>query len=316
VFFNSVNSGALFSVSPAGHMIYYPAPIDKHMSLSWYDRDGKRGDSLDIDGSADQVALSPDGTRAVVNIYSPDRLSSDLWNFDLGRGTKTRLTSSPELKTRPVWLPDGQFVLFSAGIPQHIYRSRSDGSGGIETVVSDQQAIPSSVCHDASYLAYEAFVAPSWSIWVLPFTGDRRPFVLVQSKFQNWQPKFSPDCKWIAYGSDATGRYEIYITHFPDATGVYQVSTQSGGPPRWRSDGKELFYYSYDQNNMMAVNVEEKNQEILLGNPRELFHLANQPIAFDVTPDGRRFLISTSNYQSVPVPLTLVTNWEAELKKK
>jgi Tol biopolymer transport system component len=146
---------------------------------------------------------------------------------------------------------------------------------------------------------------------------------LVQIQSANTQigngPTFSPDCKWIAYGSTVSGRAEVYLTHFPDSTRIYQVSTRGGSFPRWRSDGKELFYYSYDDNNVMAVNVNEKADVISLDTPRMLFHHVNSaPLNayFDVTPDGKRFLISTSNYSSSATPLTLVMNWNAELKTK
>jgi Tol biopolymer transport system component len=142
----------------------------------------------------------------------------------------------------------------------------------------------------------------------------------VQSQFTNTAPAFSPDCKWVAYTSNETGQSEVYITHFPEVTRRYQVSTQGGTFPHWRGDGKELFYFSGPQNSMMAVNVDEKAEEITLGSPRVLFHLANNggnngPF-FDATADGRRFLISETNSPAGTLPLTLVTNWDAELKKR
>ena len=141
----------------------------------------------------------------------------------------------------------------------------------------------------------------------------------VQSQFANGAPVFSPDCKWVAYASNETGQLEVYITtHFPNFIRRYQVSTQGGTLPRWRGDGKELFYFSVPQNSMMAVNVDEKAETLSLGSPRALFHLANAGIygQFDVTPDGRRFLIVEINSPAGTVPLTLVTNWDAELKKR
>jgi Tol biopolymer transport system component len=149
--------------------------------------------------------------------------------------------------------------------------------------------------------------------------GDKRPFALVQSRISNIQPAFSPDCKWVAYTSYATGQFEVHLTHFPDATQTYQVSTQGGVAPHCRSDGKELFYLSPAQSNMMAVNVDESGGTVSLGNPRTLFHFAGSSRYleyFDVTPDGRRFLIVTSNEPPGQVPLTLVTNWNAEPKRK
>jgi Tol biopolymer transport system component len=323
--FNALGTIALFSVSPVGDMVYYPTPPGGPMALTWFDGDGKRGETLDPGGYVYGLAISPDGTRTVVSIMSPDGLSSNLWNFDLVRGTRTRLTSGPEQKSFPVWQRDGQFVLFSSrftGKPGHIYRTRSDGSGGVETLFSSDTPMSlGSVCQNGQYLAYvEISENSSGAIRILPLTGNGKAFSLIQLQSSGTigtPPTFSPDCKWIAYVSNVTGRGEVYLTHFPDSTRIYQVSTRGGSFPRWRADGKELFYYSSDDNNVMAVNVNEKADVISLDTPRILFHHPNATATFfDVTPDGKRFLIATSNYASSATPLTLVTNWSAELKPK
>jgi len=312
---------AWFTASRAGVLAYYPGPPGFE-ALTWYERDGKRGDRLHT-GRAAAPALSPDGTQAVVTIISDDALTSDLWNFDLGRGTKNRLTAGPVHHHQvAVWQPDGRFVLF-ASIEKdkdapHIFRVKSDGTGPVETVLATPgvREIPWSVCRDGRYLAYSRNPAGSpRSVWILPLTGDRKPFPLVQSQFANTNPAFSPDCKWITYHSNETGRDEVYITHFPDAARRYLVSTRGGIVPHWRSDGRELFYFSELQSSMMAVNVDEKAEGLSLGSPRALFHLAGVVYSpFDVTADGRRFLIAEATPPAGS--LTLVTNWEAELKKK
>jgi Tol biopolymer transport system component len=322
---NTANNTALFSASPAGNLVYYPAPSEGPFALSWYDRDGKRGDTLDT-GPIRDTALSPDGTRVVEGIYNPNGFNRDLWSYDVSRRTKTRLTSSLEDEGYPVWQPDGQFVLFTSGFSSnqfHIYRTRSDGSGGMETVLRSEgvNEVPGSICRDGRYLAYTRVPKDSPpSVWILPLTGDRKPFAFIQTQFFNGSPVFSPDCKWIAYvSSQNTGRQEVSLANFPDATHRYLVSTQRGLLPHWRADSKELFYFSPPLNTMMAVNVEEKGGEISLGAPRTLFPLSSPYesfFSFDVTPDGRRFLISTVNFPTTSVPLTLVTNWNAELKKK
>jgi Tol biopolymer transport system component/DNA-binding winged helix-turn-helix (wHTH) protein len=314
------DQAAWFTASRAGVFAYYPA--GGYEALTWYDRDGRRGDPLHT-GRAAAPALSPDGTEAVVTIVNPGALTSDLWNFNLRRGTKTRLTSGPGDHQVAVWEPDGRFVMFASfkdKDPPHISRIRSDGTGAVETVLETPgvREIPYSACRDGRYLAYHRTQPDSQaSVWILPLTGDRKPFALVQSQFINTNPAFSPDCKWVAYNSNETGRNEVYITHFPDAARKYQVSAGGGMVPHWRNDGRELFYFSRPQGSMMAVNVDEKAEEVSLGSPRELFHLANKAVLnspFDVTADGRRFLIAEAYPPTGP--LTLVTNWEVELKKK
>jgi Tol biopolymer transport system component len=272
-------------------------------------------------------AVGPRADRAplaVARRLIEEGLSSDLWNCDLVRGTKSRLTSGPGFKIRAVWQSDGQAVIFSAilrDVP-HIYRMKSDGTGTPETLLQSDGITesPWSACRDDRYLAYTRGLAsdyPKTSVWILSLMGDRQPFPLVQSQFTDSDPAFSPDCKWVAYRSNESGQREIYLTHFPDATRRFPVSTKGGRNPHWRGDGKELFYFSPEHQNMMAVSVEEKGQEITLGAPHALFSIpSGQPLGnlYDVTSDGQRFLLS-ANTSTANVPLTLVVNWDAELKR-
>src|SRR5262249_41166846 len=154
-------------------------------------------------------ALSPDGTQAVVTIRSPGAPGSDLWSFDLSRGTKTRLTSGPGYKQAAVWQPDGGSVLFNSYPPDlaHIFRIKSDGTGAMEKILETPGVYesPWSVCRDGRYLAYQRTPKDSrTSIWILPLTGERKPFALVQSQFDSGAAVFSPDCKWLAYASNET----------------------------------------------------------------------------------------------------------------
>jgi len=326
VAFNPINASALFGVSPAGVMVYYPATPGGALTLAWYDRDGKR-ESLDSGNFLRSMALSPDGTQVAISILNYDGMNSDIWNLDLARGTKIRLTSGPGIKGAPVWQPDGQFVLFSSGFtgsPVHINRIKGDGSGTSEIVIKSDDSVdnPRSVCREGNYLAFSRYPKESpnlQAIWILPLSGDRKPFPLIHSEFGNHLPTFSPNCKWVAYVSIETGQREVYVTHFPDATRRYRVSTQGGTLPRWRGDGRELFYAS--RNSILAVSVDEKPDSISLGTPHTIINAANYAAAapvnfYDVTADGRRFLMTEANSPKGPVPLTLVTNWDAALKKR
>ena len=155
--------------------------------------------------------------------------------------------------------------------------------------------------------------------WILPLTGDRKPFPLIHSEFGNLLPTFSPDCKWVAYVSIESGQREVYVTHFPDSSRRYQVSTKGGTLPRWRGDGRELFYAW--RNSILAVSVDEKPDSISLGTPHTIISAANYGAAapvnfFDVTANGQRFLMTEANSPKGSVPLTLVTNWDAALEKR
>ena len=326
VAFNRMNSSALFSVSPAGLMLYYPATSGGPQILNWRDREGKRGDSLDSAFFYGPISLSPDGTQAALSIFNSDGLSSDLWSLDLNRATKTRLTSGPEQKAAPVWQPDGQFLMFFASFTAgaaHIDRIKSDGTGIRETVFKQEDFvyIPSSVCRQGNYLAVTRRpknLIESGEPWILPLTGEPKPFPLAHSQSIVTSSAFSPDCTWVAYISNETGESEVYVTHFPDTTRRYRVSTQGGAQPRWRGDGKELFYLSPARNSILAVSVDKKADSISLGTPRTLFSSDGATLfsTFDVTADGQRFLIAETNSPKSTVPLTLVTNWNTELKTK
>jgi hypothetical protein len=157
----------------------------------------------------------------------------------------------------------------------------------------------------------------SLDIWALPMfpdkSGDQKPFPVVATNFVDFTPSFSPDGKWLAYANDETGRQEVYIQPFPTGSGRWQVSTAGGVGPKWRKDGKELFFWSTDQQ-MMAVDVSQKGTSLQLGTPHALFKAANVS-GYTVSADGKKFVMNTVLPQSINEPLTLITNWPADLKQ-
>jgi Tol biopolymer transport system component len=321
---NSGTSAALFTVSDNGMMAYYPVGRGGGpYQIAWYGRDGKSSAPL-ATGYFYGPALSPDGSHALVPTLAADGLSSDVWSYDLVRGTKTRISSGAGYKNSVAWQPDGQTVYFSSalGDVSHIYRVKSDGTGTPETVLQSEDVAehPESACRDGRYLAYNRGLGTAKaSIWILPVTGGQKPFPLVQSQFSAAESAFSPDCKWVAYHSNESGQLEIFVTRFPDASRKYLVSTEGGTNPHWRGDGKELFYFSLQRKSLIAVGVEEKGQELALSAPHALFAVPSGPVLgslYDVTQDGQRFLVFGPNSSSAGMPLTLVMNWDAELKKK
>ena len=322
---NPGTSTALFTVSDSGTMVYYPAAsATGPYQLVWYGRDGKRGATV-ATGSFYGAFLSPDDSHALVPTFAPDGLASDVWSYDLVRGTKARITSGPGFKLGAAWQADGQSVFFSSGVADgsHIYRVKSDGTGAAQEVLrsDDQVSQPWSACRDGRNLAYVHALTGDLppSIWILPLAEDRKPFQLLQSQGSTADPAFSPDCKWIAYRSTESGQMEVFVTRFPDASRKYLVSTEGGRNPHWRGDGKELFYYSLQRESLMAVSVEEKGSELALSAPQALFSVpAGGTLGnlYDVTSDGQRFLFHGSNTSLGDVPLILVTNWDAELKRQ
>jgi len=318
------NSAAMFSVSETGVLLYYPNVTGAFgWPLVWHDRAGKTLETIGQDFFS-QPAISPDATKVAVATYDLTWWTPDVWILDLVRGTKTRFTLGTDGSSSPVWQPDGQAIIYGSIRKGHVQIYRKALNGKTADVLLETDGLfelPRSICHDGRYLTYlrrEGSVGARGEIWILPLFGDRKPFPLVQSQFDIEGAAFSPDCKWVAYTSSDPGQPEVYVTSFPDGARKYQVSTGGGQIPRWRADGKELFFLAPQNSNLVAVNVEQNGQELRLGTPHPLFQAFGIGYRFnfyDVSPDGQRFLISGYTQAVNNVPLTLVTNWSSELRK-
>jgi serine/threonine protein kinase len=311
----------VFAASTTGTLLYMGGGASSGSQLLWYDRQGaKQGAALAEAALYRQPALSPDGKRLAVNIESGS--SQDIWVVDLQRQTKTRITFGPARCFIPIWSPDGKWIYYSSskGNANHIYRRSSDGTGGEETVLMTDGIAETafSASSDGKYLAYHRSDPKSVTktdVYILPLFGDRQPMPQVTTPFNEVAPRFSPDGKWLAYLSNETGRYEVYIKPFP-GTGKYQVSTSGGGIIAWRVDGRELYYFGGDS--LYAVDVTEKGAALELGTP----HLLLKAVAvsgsegpFAASADGKRFLINVLAEQKSVQTLTLVNDWTADLKK-
>jgi len=202
---------------------------------------------------------------------------------------------------------------------------KDSSGGGNEEVLfeSADSKRPTSWSSDGRFIAYTSTVGPGGrgDIWVLPLSGERRPFPLLQTPFDKNHAQFSPDGSFIAYDSDEAGSRQVYVASFPGPGGKRQVSTGGGREPIWRGDGKELFFLA--EGKLMAAGVNAKGSNLDIGNPQLLFdaHLALPGAAnmavrrdYDVAPDGKRFLILTAGEES-SAPINLVVNWTADLKR-
>jgi Tol biopolymer transport system component len=241
----------------------------------------------------------------------------------------TRVTFDGKGNTRPVWSPDGQQIAFQSsrsGIEQ-LYRKDASGEGKDEQLTEN---LSSNSLNDWSLdgrylLDYRTNSTGGFDLSALPLEGNRKPLLLVQMPGENYNgAQFSPDSKWIAYESSESGRIEIYIRPFTgeqsSPIGKWQVSNQGGVMPRWRRDGKELFYASGTGGataKLMAAVVRASAGGIQTEPSRELFPVSfHAPIAsYDVSSDGQRFLVleAVAGGQTA-APLTVVLNWQASLK--
>jgi serine/threonine protein kinase len=321
---NGATSRPLFSASQTGQLVYQAGETSGGWNLLWLDRDGKQTSSIALVDRYVAPTLSPDGNRLAVMIFAGSQGIGDIWVFDLKRGTSTRLTFGEITHVNPAWSSDGKTVFYASnpkGI-SHIYSKSADGSGPERAVLetNDTVEVPARASSDGRYLVYyrrENKNDATFHIWALPLFGDGKPFPVVQTAFDENAAAVSPDAKWMAYQTNESGRREIYITAFPAGGAKWQVSTNGGISPRWRRDGKELFFLD-PADKMVAVDVNASGSAVRLGVPHDLFQTAaiqREYGPFDVTADGKRFLINSGNLKEGSDLFTLVLNWPAELKK-
>jgi len=334
----SFHLSGLFSVSPSGVLAYSAGPTALWLSqLSWFDRHGKQLGHAEQPGtySYTDFALSADGKRLAASKIDPrSGGETGVWLLDLLRGVSTRFTFDKAPDSAPVWSPDGSRVAFAAyrAGGNGIYQKTTNGAGKEQALVSvtGDEKLPDDWSRDGRFLLYTQQDPQTHAdLWVLPLAGDGTPSgtatPFANTAFSEEQGRFSPDTRWIAYASDESGRSEIYIQPFPappNGGSKTPISRDGGSQPRWRRDGKELFYSSPD-GKLIAVDVTE-GPIFKAGAPRTLFQVpvaqighnedGLQVLRWDVAPDGKRLLIDTATTSSEPV--TVLLNWTAELKKE
>ena len=320
---NSTSNHPIFSASDSGTLVYQAGDAQAGWRLTWVTRDGKQtGAFAELEAYVDP-AISPDGKRLAVGMLNSQG-GGDVWIFDLLRSIKTRLTFGPAIQRYPKWSPDGKRIFYGSNGKGgfHIYSKAADGSGPEQVVMEGDEAFafPESVSPDQHYLAYIR-LSPDrktgTDIWALPLTGERKPFPVVQSAFDDREAEISPDGRWMAYSNNESGRSEVYVTAFPGGGAKWQASSNGGEVPKWRRDGKELFFLDLT-GNLTAVDVNPDANAVRLGTPHALFRAAGVRAAtgpYAVTADGKKFLINSGAVKEENVPLTLVQNWAAEVKK-
>jgi serine/threonine protein kinase len=321
---NGATARPLFSASRNGTLIYQTGENSGGWNLLWWGRDGKSTGSAAQPDRYLFPTLSPDGTRLASMIFTGTLGNEDVWVFDLTRGTSTRLTFNGTARGFPVWSADGKTVFYASNPKgmSHMYSKAADGSGPERVVLETEETVelPASASSDGRYLVYvkrDIKSEPTYVISALPLFGDGKPFPVVQNNFESQFPAVSPDGKWMAYQSNDSGRREIYITAFPTGGAKWQVSTNGGTWPRWRRDGKELFFLD-PSDKIVSVDVNTSGGAVHLGIPHDLFQtvgIQGDFGPFDVTADGKKFLLNSGNLKEGTDPFTLVQNWPAELKK-
>jgi eukaryotic-like serine/threonine-protein kinase len=318
----STNYG-YFSVSAAGVLAYQPSAGGGDNEMTWFSRAGQKLGTAGQPGRYSNPALSADGSRLAVGVGVTGK--RNLWVYDLKRGTASRLTfGSADDYLDPVWTGDDSRIFFSADRGGHrdIYEKAANGLGSEEPVFQSagQQKAINDLSSDGRYAIYDTSSAGDNELWVLPLLGDRKPVAFVQGGFSARSARFSPNGRFVAYSSTETGEPEIYVRTFPQQTGKWQISPSGGTEPMWRRDGKELFYFTPD-NQLMVVPVSTDAGSFQAGIPKPLFqpHLVSFSTWRNIyvpSPDGQRFLMLTPAGEAKPEPITVVVNWPALLRQR
>ena len=313
----------MFSISANGVLVYRQEAEEVSSQLVWFDRVGNRVGQIGAPANQDMPSLSPDGTRVAVRRGLEPPGHDDIWILNVAAGAASRFTFDAGNFT-PVWSPDGRAVAFGSqrheaeGLISGIFRRTASGVGDVEMLVKGRTAVsPTDWSRDGKFIIYQdQDPTNQLDLWALPLTGDRRPVALVRTAGADSFGQVSPDSRWLAYASSATGRTEVYVQAFPVARGKWQISTSGGTQPRWRRDGRELFYLAAG-GELMAVPVNPGGESIENGIQVPLFAMPagfGVDFTYDVAADGRRFLVNTI-VSDTSQPIVVVLNWPAALKK-
>jgi len=322
---DSIFGAAIFTVSGNGALIFRNGQGGGNTQLQWFDRTGKPLTVAGPPGDYLNPELSPDGTKVAFQRRNVQR-DFDIWLLDLARGTSSRLTFGHSDETMPVWSPDGSRIVFASRRDGAfgLYQKLTNGTGNEELLFQTAaDVIPIRWSPDGgSIILRSANAKGQAEVWILPLTGDPKPFPLLHSEEFNFSvPQPSPDGRWLAYYSFESGRQEVYIQSFPKVGSKWQVSTGGGVNHRWSRDGKEIFFLGADGSLMAAMLKGGSTPET--GAPRRLFEArtfsGSQTVfgfkqQYDVASDGR-FLMNVPAAEDAAAPLTLVLNWAAGLKK-
>jgi serine/threonine protein kinase len=316
------------TASDSGAFAYRSGESRGGRQLTWFDRGGNAVGDV---GQPENAALfnpdlSEDGRLVAINRTVDVNL--DVWLMDVSRGVQRRFTFDAGAEQLPVFTPDGRYVIFSSDRKNifDLYIKPVSGPGAEAVLLETaENKFPMSVSRDGRFLLYRN-TEPNvnWDLWALPLAPPGTPIPITRTPFQEMIGEFSPDGRWVAYQSNESGRIEVYVQSFPESTVRAQISARGGSQPRWRRDGREVFYLGLD-GRLMAVPVTVDAQgQFLSDSPVPLFltRTAGGPVPspqkhqYAVSADGRRFLLNRMSEDSDPPHITLVLNWTGGLRAR
>ena len=304
--------------------LIYQSGGNPNTQLVWVDRSGRQLFLVGAPGYYRSLNLSPNGAQVILDRFEPQKVGSDIWSFDLARETYDRLTSGSSSNFFPLWSPDGKHISFNSNREGFwvIWQKGVNGNDDKEELVfkEDSRTIfQSDWSKDGKYIVYRKRGEKTASdLWLLPLSGDRQPKPYLATQFAEDWGKVSPDGRWLAYQSNESGRNEIYVQAFPEPGRKVIVSKGGGILPRWRRDGRELYYVAPDDK-LMAVPV-APGANLVAGTPVPLFEVGsygrrNNRYVYDVSADGQKILLLRPLEDATTRPLTVVQNWTALLRK-
>jgi Tol biopolymer transport system component len=314
------NGAGGYSMSPSGVLAYSP-PLAERTRLTWYDRRGNLLERLHEAGYHLDFRLSPDERWVAWSLVDPVKLTPDIWLHDRERGATTRFTTDPMLEASPVFSADSSRILYRSNRSGTVklYIRELGGRNDEALMVDERQwaghpgssnVVPADWSPNGQHIIYSAPRTTGFDLFALPRTGDKMPFPLSQSEFNEIQGALSPDGRWLAFTSDDSGRFEVYVQSFPDGKQRQQVSAEGATGPRWRADGRELYYLSADKR-LRAVSF---SADARIGRPEELFatRAATGAIlyiqSYQPSRDGQRFLVNSVVENEKPPAITVVVD--------
>jgi serine/threonine protein kinase len=322
-----------FSASQTGTIAYELAT--RPSRVSWLDRHGAVLETLPVTGAVLSLRLSPDDRRMAMAIDDEKKGSSDIWTYEFERRLPARVTLDPRDEKNPVWSADGRMIYFRCdwhGPPDVCRVTVGAPETAAPFVERPGVQLPEDVSPDGRSLVFAEFIRrTNGDLWLYPLAGQGQAAPLTQTPFDEKGARFSPDGRWLAYYSNESGNREVYLRPVAETGERVRVSSGGGTMPRWRRDGKELFYVNnisgFSGSPLMAVPIQTDGSTFRAGLPKALFetqlpanmrHPGGPANSFAVAPDGQRFLLprpAGSAREPAPSTITVVLNWPALLKK-
>lgn len=314
-------------VSASDDIMLYRRATLVPSELQWLNREGEVLESVALDDGTAGFSLAPDDQHLALSRF--DARAADIWLMGTRRRALSRFTSEPTTEWVPVWSPDTSSIVFASDRrgPMDLYLKRVGADANEELLLqSGEWKLPSDWSDDGRLVAYQS-VNPDTKgdVWAVPLAGDRKPFPLIRTQFDEFDGVFSPDGRWIGYTSDETGRLEVYIQEVSPpnvraASSRLQVSADGGSRLRWRRDATEVFYIA-PEGELISVPL-KIHGSLDAGVPRKLFHTAiGNPTSITDSPgyavaaDGQRFLMYAPSKPPIPSRIEVVLNWATALNR-